>query len=118
MRAKDFIKEDHGFLAPGSHDWEGKVGKNIWNYLKNLPGGALSGVKNIIGLDDDDEDESSVLSKPKVTDDHINQLYQQPESNLANLAKPKVTSKKPGLRTSDRTTRQGRTSRIGGEDDQ
>jgi len=103
MRAKDFIKEDHGFLAPGSHDWEGKVGNNILNYLKKLPSGAWAGFKNITGIG---------------SDDHINQLYQQPESNLANLAKPKVTSKKPGLRTSDRTTRQGRTSRIGGEDDQ
>jgi len=101
MRANDFIKEDHGFLAPGSHDWEGKVGNNILKYLKNLPSGAWAGFKNITGIGSDDHDHETPDIPPS-----------------ANLAKPKVTSKKPGLRTSDRTTRQGRTSRIGGEDDQ
>ena len=100
MRAKDFIKEDHGFLAPGSHDWEGKVGNNILKYLKNLPSGAWAGFKNVTGIGSDNHDHDT-----------------------PNLATPKVTSKKPsknrrGLRTSDRTTRQGRTSRFGGEDDQ
>ena len=96
MRAKDFIKEDHGFLAPGSHEWEGKVGQNILNQLKKLPSGAWAGFKNIVGLDDGDQEETP------------------------NLAKSKVDAKiRPGLRKSTRTGRSvGRTSRLGGEDDQ
>ena len=66
MRAKDFIKEDHGFLNPGLHDWQKSAGTNVWNYLKNLPSGAWDGFKNVVGLDDDDEDEPSVVSKPRV----------------------------------------------------
>ena len=95
MRAKDFIKEDHGFLAPGSHEWEGKVGQNILNYLKKLPSGAWAGFKNIVGLDDGDQEETPNLAKPKVTSKH-----------------------RRGPRPGNRTTRQGRTSRLGGEDDQ
>ena len=103
MRAKDFLKEDHGFLAPGSHDWEGEVGKNIWNYLKNLPGGAIAGVKNVLGIEDKEKFDQ---------EDPVDPSYTSP-----NLAKSKVQAR--ARRKSDRTgQRLGRTSRIGGEDDQ
>jgi hypothetical protein len=103
MRAKDFIKEDHGFLAPGSHDWEGKVGKNIWNYLKNLPSGAWDGFKNVVGLDDGDEDEPSVLSKPEV----VKEPHKQPSH--------RNSGRKSRTGRTSRTGRQERTSRIGGD---
>ena len=124
MRAKDFIKEDHGFLAPGSHNWEREVGDNIWNYLKNLPSGAWKGFKNVTGIGDDDHDH-----------DHDHD-HKEPKSQ--NLAAPKATHKtgpdgrvlsqtdlvkksERNLRSSNRKTRDssrtGRISRFGGEED-
>ena len=114
MRAKDFIKEDHGFLAPGSHNWEREVGDNIWSYLKNLPSGAWKGFKNVTGIGDDDHDH-----------DHDHD-HKEPKSQ--NLAAPKATSQtdlakksERNLRSSNRKTRDssrtGRISRFGGEED-
>ena len=115
MRAKDFIKEDHGFLAPGSHNWEKEVGKNVWNYLKNLPSGAWDGFKNVTGIgdsddhDDHDHDESNMASPTP-----LELAQQEARKKRAEIPPPKRQTLS-NLRSSrtGRTSRTGRSSRTG-----